>query len=954
MDQPTPGALLAAKHLTLAALRAQDPALADQVQALLRQSEQARLVASLEDLPADVVAKVAAVDLVRAIGDVVAHLGAQLVEAGVAAAHVALIVHRARVAKLGTSLGSTQPITAVPVIAKQIAAAHVQEVTTLAALTGTAAAAVAKAAPVTTALDDTAIAKLVTSKAITDAQGKALGLSTALYALTDQSSALAAVIQSASFAQLGGKPAASTADLAKLGPADWTAFLTSSKAPLPAGATPETAGAALARRFAAIEPNVAVFARLPHTTADQLTGSLTSLAALVGRNAGKPVVGADFGQLVTTGLTADQIAAARTTQGQLQQLSNAYPGLGLAALLDDPGTDTATKVGAVDRLVGLVQQVGTQLGSTQVLRLDLSQGSADIATLGLANLRATAGEQTAVLSTLKAYQRVATVTKDIDVMHAVVGAGFTSAHGIAKLPLETFTQVSELDAGSARAIWEASRVTMADVSLATGAILDALSPQHRAFGMSNQPASVVQYLGQLPGYQQLFGSLSFCDCEECQSIIGPAAYFVDLMTYIDTNLRNQFTTPGNPLDLKVRRPDLWTLPLTCANTNTLVPALDIVDQVLENYIAQQVAPGPPALDLSCVTPSAPNVDRSAVQAVVYQQTLFQGEGSFKQPFCLPLARIASYLPALGSSQAAIARAVGAPAVERAQSELGISSPEWTIITTPVSDVTVLSKVYGMTFTQAAPGAPPVWVPPASSPDAAGSPDAAVLGPAMGLSRADLGLVVQTRFVRAGGVSITIVGSIIPGSGAVQNNVEVVNGLTVDALDRMHRFTRMVGKTGWAVSDLDLVLTTLGDTTLGAPGLENVAQLHALQGRFGLAIADLCALVGLIPRDTAGRDEPLPLRSALQRPPVRRVERAAPAAGPAVLPSELLEPGRPAGERGHDAARARDAAADDCPGDRADAAAALDGARGPSRRPRGPPSGALQAARPGVVGRLRPG
>ena len=46
---------------------------------------------------------------------------------------------------------------------------------------------------------------------------------------------------------------------------------------------------------------------------------------------------------------------------------------------------------------------------------------------------------------------------------------------------------------------------------------------------------MTEYLAALPGYQELFGSLSFCDCQESQSILGPAAYFVDLMKYIDEN-----------------------------------------------------------------------------------------------------------------------------------------------------------------------------------------------------------------------------------------------------------------------------------------------------------------------------------------------------------------------------------------------------------------------------------
>ena len=115
-------------------------------------------------------------------------------------------------------------------------------------------------------------------------------------------------------------------------------------------------------------------------------------------------MGATFSELNTTGLTADQVATLQSSQAQLQQLSNAYPGLGLglAALFDDSTTVTATKVTTATRLIGLVQQVGAQLGTTQLLMLDLSAGSTDIPKLGLAQAGATADEQTKVLETLKA------------------------------------------------------------------------------------------------------------------------------------------------------------------------------------------------------------------------------------------------------------------------------------------------------------------------------------------------------------------------------------------------------------------------------------------------------------------------------------------------------------------------------------------------------------------------
>ena len=54
------------------------------------------------------------------------------------------------------------------------------------------------------------------------------------------------------------------------------------------------------------------------------------------------------------------------------------------------------------------------------------------------------------------------------------------------------------------------------------------------------------------------------------------------MKYIDENLRTQFAgKPNHPLDLKYRRPDLWTLELSCDNIDTRIPTLDIVNEVLD-------------------------------------------------------------------------------------------------------------------------------------------------------------------------------------------------------------------------------------------------------------------------------------------------------------------------------------------------------------------------------------
>ncbi|MCC6280594.1 MAG: hypothetical protein IT262_08340, partial [Saprospiraceae bacterium] len=97
----------------------------------------------------------------------------------------------------------------------------------------------------------------------------------------------------------------------------------------------------------------------------------------------------------------------------------------------------------------------------------------------------------------------------------------------------------------------------------------------------------------------LFGDADFCECGECTSVYSAASYFVELLQYLRNN--NLDLNPANdgsiqiksdpkdisntPLEkLFARRPDLGCLELTCKNTNTILPYVDLVNEVMENYV----------------------------------------------------------------------------------------------------------------------------------------------------------------------------------------------------------------------------------------------------------------------------------------------------------------------------------------------------------------------------------
>jgi hypothetical protein len=83
--------------------------------------------------------------------------------------------------------------------------------------------------------------------------------------------------------------------------------------------------------------------------------------------------------------------------------------------------------------------------------------------------------------------------------------------------------------------------------------------------------------------EALFGPQTTCACEDCRSIHSPAAYFVDTLMFLGKANRDALfggsqssRHPNVP-----RRPDLGEIQLSCANTQTVLPYIDLVNEVLE-------------------------------------------------------------------------------------------------------------------------------------------------------------------------------------------------------------------------------------------------------------------------------------------------------------------------------------------------------------------------------------
>ncbi|MGD0680152.1 MAG: Tc toxin subunit A, partial [Polyangiaceae bacterium] len=193
-----------------------------------------------------------------------------------------------------------------------------------------------------------------------------------------------------------------------------------------------------------------------------------------------------------------------------------------------------------------------------------------------------------VVATIKQLQRVYQITPTNRAMQALLEHNIDSAYAVTRYDEAGFARAfGEVVGGEniARQVHAKARLVHgAALNLATSHLTARGAPRLGAkggtFSMSAAPVKREVTL------DQLFGSMDFCACADCRSILSPAAYLVDLLQFVDyphAGSRNPQTV------LLERRPDLQHLPLTCENTNTALPYIDLVNETLEYFVAHRMS-----------------------------------------------------------------------------------------------------------------------------------------------------------------------------------------------------------------------------------------------------------------------------------------------------------------------------------------------------------------------------
>ncbi len=221
---------------------------------------------------------------------------------------------------------------------------------------------------------------------------------------------------------------------------------------------------------------------------------------------------------------------------------------------------------------------------------------------------------------VKTLYRLYQITPNDEALTVLLDSGFTSAYDVTAMSREKFVRRCTEKLSNAplfELVYQKAQQVTTVVYTFFGAAkqLDYPAPVHvlspSESGMREAKKDLIEHF---PTMESLFGSLDYCECDHCRSVLSPAAYLVDLLKFLDPDQlewdgdllewaethapypyldEEEWAADGKPASrtpyqvLTERRPDLPELPLTCENTHTVMPYIDIVNEILEYYLVNK-------------------------------------------------------------------------------------------------------------------------------------------------------------------------------------------------------------------------------------------------------------------------------------------------------------------------------------------------------------------------------
>ncbi|WP_160717892.1 neuraminidase-like domain-containing protein [Chitinophaga solisilvae] len=210
------------------------------------------------------------------------------------------------------------------------------------------------------------------------------------------------------------------------------------------------------------------------------------------------------------------------------------------------------------------------------------------------------------IAALKSIQRVFKLNPTFRSVTAVMDVNLDSAQQIYFMGLQQFMSLMQqrnINAIESKKIFQKAENAYAlalsfygTYNRAVNGAIPAMVPSPLP-GVTSQPgfslvSALQDKIAELPDLGSLFGSQHYCACSECRSVYSAAAHYVDILRFLkERNTHGTGIHAGKKVKdvLLERRPDLGEMELSCDNTNTALPYIDLVNEILEDAVQQPVA-----------------------------------------------------------------------------------------------------------------------------------------------------------------------------------------------------------------------------------------------------------------------------------------------------------------------------------------------------------------------------
>jgi hypothetical protein len=441
-----------------------------------------------------------------------------------------------------------------------------------------------------------------------------------------------------------------------------------------------------------------------------------------------------------------------------------------------------------------------------------------------------AKDQPQVIVNARKMQRVLRITTNVDAAQSLLSMDLHSATQVAMLGRQQFF-VEATKAGIAKR--DANRIYSTSVQRYAGLVSlytqfnrDAIGIWPRSIGkIADIDQPMADAIQRDQSLVTLFGAQDFCTTESCTSILSPAAYLCDLLYW----LKHRITAGQSAFDvLNGRRGDIANLKLNCPNSETPLPYIDLVNEILADAIA------PPANPNSTINPPWKQTSAQATAAQLRASPEYFNQEAYDALFGANYPHMLPYSDGLNKLRACLQQS-GIALWQLRQALRPLRNP------TIAQQVAVAAERFGLgprnvdlIVTAGLVTANIAWNLPAAANPLADLAPVRALMQAGSLTYEQLLELLSVAWVQ-GALNVQLQGV----DDTCDTTKQALSPAPLDGawLDRAHRFLRLWHATSYKMWELDLLLgsAAVANGTLDNNGLIALFTFRALQDATRLAV-----------------------------------------------------------------------------------------------------------------------